>query len=203
MLHHICQHTHHTQVFYFFGSGGFYLGFQPVLCMHVVPACASLCQLRVHTPLPAPQALCRGLVSLQRLKLSHVAGLSDCGLRGLSCLTGLTELSVLAPANKAVSQDSLQALAPLRDMRWGRQRHRRGRGGWGVASARGVGRWGEGEGGADTQMRAHTSGGRGRGDQHTRVRTQTRGGHKSAGGTQKRGGGTQKRASMLLSRASC
>jgi hypothetical protein len=64
------------------------------------------------------QALCQSLVSLQQLKLAHVAGLSDAGIRGLSCLTGLTELCVLAPTNKAVSQGSLVALTPLRDIRW-------------------------------------------------------------------------------------
>ncbi len=70
--------------------------------------------------LPAPcamQALCQSLVSLQQLKLAHVAGLTDAGICGLSCLTGLTELCVLAPANKAVSQGSLVALTPLRDIR--------------------------------------------------------------------------------------
>lgn len=67
------------------------------------------------------QALCQSLVNLQQLKLAHVAGLSDAGIRGLSCLTGLTELCVLCPTNKAVSQDSLVALAPLRDIRWAPQ----------------------------------------------------------------------------------
>lgn len=63
------------------------------------------------------QALCQSLASLQQLKLAHVAGLSDAGIRSLSSLTGLTELCVLAPTNKAVSQSSLMALTPLRDIR--------------------------------------------------------------------------------------
>jgi hypothetical protein len=75
----------------------------------------NLCCMLVYAVL---QALCEDLVSLQQLKLSHVAGLSDAGIRGLSYLTGLTELCVLAPANMAVTQGSLEALAPLRDLRW-------------------------------------------------------------------------------------
>jgi hypothetical protein len=78
----------------------------------------ALPRLRLPTPSsPCLQALCPSLVSLHQLKLSHVAGLTDAGICGLSCLTGLTELCVLAPSNKAVSQDSLAALAPLRDVR--------------------------------------------------------------------------------------
>lgn len=76
-----------------------------------------------------PQALCHSLDSLQHLKLSHVAGLTDTAIaRGLSHLTALTELCVLAPQNSAVSQASLAALAPLRDIRCGWWCHRKGGG---------------------------------------------------------------------------
>jgi hypothetical protein len=64
-----------------------------------------------------PQALTLALPSLQQLKLSHVAGLCDEGVEALSRLTGLVDLSVVAPHNKALTQSSLALLAPLRCLR--------------------------------------------------------------------------------------
>jgi hypothetical protein len=63
------------------------------------------------------QALTLALPSLQQLKLSHVAGLCDEGVEALSRLTGLVELSVVAPHNKGLTQSSLALLAPLRGLR--------------------------------------------------------------------------------------
>lgn len=54
---------------------------------------------------------------LQQLKLSHVAGVSDEGITALSRMTGLLELSVLGPHNRALSQNSLASLAPIRGLR--------------------------------------------------------------------------------------
>eukprot|EP00878_Enallax_costatus_P036691 GHUV01041228.1.p1 GENE.GHUV01041228.1~~GHUV01041228.1.p1 ORF type:complete len:404 (+),score=134.30 GHUV01041228.1:64-1212(+) len=79
-------------------------------------ACFRLESCRLRTP--QLQALSRGLHNLQQLKLSHVAGVSDEGISSLSRLTGLLELSVLGPHNKALSQNSLAALAPIRGLRY-------------------------------------------------------------------------------------
>jgi hypothetical protein len=57
------------------------------------------------------------LGSLQQLKLACVAGLTDTGITSLSRVTGLQQLSVVAPQNKGLTQASLVALAPLRDLR--------------------------------------------------------------------------------------
>eukprot|EP00882_Tetradesmus_deserticola_P003943 GHRQ01004169.1.p1 GENE.GHRQ01004169.1~~GHRQ01004169.1.p1 ORF type:complete len:540 (+),score=233.07 GHRQ01004169.1:193-1812(+) len=64
------------------------------------------------------EALTMALPSLQQLKLCHVSGLCDEGVVALSRLTGLVELSVVAPHNKALTQRSLAALAPLRGLRY-------------------------------------------------------------------------------------
>lgn len=75
--------------------------------------------MRPHSaPAPCLQAL--SLPSLQRLKLSHVAGLCDAGVASLSRLTGLLELAVLAQHNRQLTQGPLGALATLRDLRWAR-----------------------------------------------------------------------------------
>jgi hypothetical protein len=63
------------------------------------------------------QAVTLALPNLQQLKLSHVSGLCDEGVEALSRLTGLVELSVVAPHNKALTQSSLVLLAPLRGLR--------------------------------------------------------------------------------------
>uniref|UniRef100_A0A383VIH7 F-box domain-containing protein n=1 Tax=Tetradesmus obliquus TaxID=3088 RepID=A0A383VIH7_TETOB len=64
------------------------------------------------------EALALALPSLQQLKLCHVSGLCDEGVEALSRLTGLVELSVVAPHNKALTQSSLALLAPLRSLRY-------------------------------------------------------------------------------------
>ncbi|WIA18363.1 hypothetical protein OEZ85_009828 [Tetradesmus obliquus] len=64
------------------------------------------------------EALALALPSLQQLKLCHVSGLCDEGVEALSRLTGLVELSVVAPHNKGLTQSSLALLAPLRSLRY-------------------------------------------------------------------------------------
>lgn len=63
------------------------------------------------------QALALALPQLQTLKLSRVAGLSDAGVSALSRVASLQDLSVAAPHNKVLTQASLAALAPLRNLR--------------------------------------------------------------------------------------
>lgn len=64
------------------------------------------------------EALALALPSLQQLKLCHVSGLCDEGVEALSRLTGLVDLSVVAPHNKGLTQSSLALLAPLRSLRY-------------------------------------------------------------------------------------
>lgn len=64
------------------------------------------------------EALALALPSLQQLKLCHVSGLCDEGVEALSRLTGLVELSVVAPHNKGLTQSSLDLLAPLQSLRY-------------------------------------------------------------------------------------
>ncbi len=47
----------------------------------------------------------------------NVSGLADDGIESLRCLTLLSELAVVAPQNRAVTQASMHALAPLRNLR--------------------------------------------------------------------------------------
>lgn len=47
-----------------------------------------------------------------------MSGLCDEGVEALSRLTGLVELSVVAPHNKGLTQSSLALLAPLRSLRY-------------------------------------------------------------------------------------
>lgn len=102
---------------------------QAALWLAAVDACRSLvCALLLSKQLPAYtsngvlvkclQALSLNLPHLQQLRLAHVAGVSDEGIVALSCITSLLELTVLGPHNKALSQNSLAALAPIRGLRW-------------------------------------------------------------------------------------
>jgi hypothetical protein len=79
--------------------------------------CRPCCNICRRTSLLCLQALSLALPQLQLLKLAHVAGLCDEGVSSLRNLTGLLELAVLGPHNKALSQTSLRALAPLRGLR--------------------------------------------------------------------------------------
>ena len=82
-----------------------------------LPALAALALEAVRLRPPQLAALAAGSPRLARLRLSGVAGLTDGALAALARLTALEELAVLAPLNRAVTQQGLLALAPLRGLR--------------------------------------------------------------------------------------